>query len=78
MQEPQNDQSAQPEKPAEAKVLPPEGQPKTPPAQTGDPVVEVAKPEAKPVLQSLEEGKAELDANPGRASVLTDQGHLTR
>lgn len=62
----------------EAKVLPPEGRPKTPPAQTGDPVVEVAKPEAKPVLQSLEQGKADLDANPGRASVLTDQGHLTR
>lgn len=61
-----------------AKVLPPEGRPKTPPSQPGDPVPEVAKPVAQPKLQSLDEGKAELDANPGRHSVLTDQGHLTR
>lgn len=64
--------------PGGGSLLSREGMPKTPPAQPGDPVVEVAKPEAKPVLQSLEAGKAELDANPARGSVLTEAGHLVR
>ena len=52
--------------------------PAEPPAQAGDPEPEVSKPEAKPVLQSIEAGKAELDANPGRTSVQTDAGVLVR
>lgn len=53
-------------------------QSKAPPAQEGDPKVEVAKAEAKPVLKSLDEGKADLDAHPERTSVLTEAGHLVR
>lgn len=51
---------------------------KVPDAQPGDEKVEVAKPVAKPKLQSLEEGRKELDANPARASTLTSSGHLVR
>lgn len=68
-----NDQKA-----SEAKPLPPEGRPKSPPAQEGDKPDEMAKPVAQPKLQSLEEGKAELDANPARGSTLTSAGHLVR
>lgn len=49
-----------------------------PPAQPGDKPVEVAKPVAVPVFQSVDEGKKELDAHPARTSTLTDQGHLVR
>lgn len=62
----------------EAKPLPPEGRLKTPPAQDGDKPDEMAKPVAQPKLQSLDEGKAELDKNPARTSTLTDAGHLVR
>lgn len=66
------------DKPGAAKPLPPEGRPKTPPAQEGDKPDEMAKPVAQPKLQTLEQGKAELAENPERASVLTEAGHLVR
>lgn len=49
-----------------------------PAAQAGDPEPEVARPVAQPVFQSIEEGRGELDANPGRTSVLTNVGVLVR
>ena len=52
--------------------------PKVPGRQAGDPRVETHTPVAKPVLQSLAAGQAELDANPGRTKALTKDGHLVR
>lgn len=70
--------AAKPGDDQKAKTLPPEGRPKTPPAQDGDKPDEMAKPVAQPKLQTIEQGKAELAENPERASVLTEAGHLVR
>ena len=52
--------------------------PKVPGRQLGDPKPEIGKPEAKPVLQDFDAGRAELAAYPARTSVLTKKGHLVR
>lgn len=50
-----------------------------PPAQAGDEQVETRVAKAEPVIaKTLEQGKAELDANPARTSVQTAEGVLVR
>lgn len=66
-------------KPSAQRKARPTAAPKAPPAQAGDDP-EVARPKATPAqkLPSEEQAKAELDANPGRTSALSDKGHVVR
>jgi hypothetical protein len=67
---------------AEIAKLLPDGHSEKPVAQDQAPQVandesKVATPTAV-ALPTVEEAKADLDANPGRASVLSDAGHIVR
>jgi hypothetical protein len=69
--------------PKETTMYPRPAQPKAgePPAQAGDPKdgeTKVAEAQPRPKLPTMEEARAELDANPARTSVLTQSGVLVR
>jgi hypothetical protein len=52
---------------------------KAPPAQEGDAKEEVKVAKAEPVLlPTVDQAKADLDANPARTSVLSKDGHVVR
>jgi hypothetical protein len=52
---------------------------KQPPAQEGDAKEEVKVAKAEPVLlPTVDQAKADLDANPARTSVLSKDGHVVR
>lgn len=64
---------------AAAASAPAAEQAKQPPAQEGDPKEEVKVAKAEPVLlPTVDQAKADLDANPARTSVLSKDGHVVR